>query len=195
MGTASQKKSSLYERLLALPDNVIGEIINGELVVSPRPGGMHLLAASVLNRRIGSPFSDGIGGPGGWWILEGPEIEFENEKQHYVPDLAGWKKERMPQVPVGHIFTVVPDWVCEIVSPSSRRYDRIEKFKVYGLHGVGYYWVIDPEAQSLEAYQLENGRWLAIGGFSQTERARVPPFETVEIDLALLWPAPPVAPS
>jgi len=190
MGTAPKGEPSLSERLLALPETVVGEIIAGELVVSPRPSGRHLLASSVLSRRIGSPFSDGIDGPGGWWILEGPELEFEAERQHYVPDLAGWRKERLPEVPEGHIFTVTPDWVCEIVSPSSRRYDRVEKFNVYAKHGVGYYWVVDPEARSLEAYRSSGGHWVSVGAFSRTDKVRVAPFEDVEIDLALLWPSP-----
>ena len=195
MATASQKKRGLYEQLLALSDNVVGEIINGELVVSPRPSGPAIVAASFLGDELVGPFSKGRGGPGGWWILDEPEIEFEHESQHYVPDLAGWRRERMPEVPSGHIFTVVPDWVCEVVSPSSRRYDRIEKPAVYARHAVGHYWVIDPEAQTLEAFQLEGSNWLRIGGYSQAEKVRVAPFEVIEIDLSLLWPTPPGPPT
>ena len=188
MSTASKKQTRIYDKILALPETLVGEIINGELVVSPRPSGPHLLAASVLNRRIGSPFSDGIGGPGGWWILEGPELEFEDEVQHYVPDLAGWRKERLPQIPTGHIFTVEPDWVCEIISPSSRSYDRVSKSNTYAKHGVGYYWLIDPDAKSVEAFKLDRGAWRKVGAFAGTDKMRAEPFELIEIDLGWLWP-------
>jgi Uma2 family endonuclease len=187
MGTA-KSRASLYERILALPETMIGEIIDGELVVSPRPSGLNVLVASSLGGELDGPFFKGRGGPGGWWILDEPEVKFEDEAQHYVPDLAGWRRERLPEIPSGHIFTVVPDWVCEVISPSSRGYDRVAKWNVYAKHGVSYYWIIDPEAKSVEAFKLDRGSWRSIGAFKGVGKMRAEPFDAIEIDLKWLWP-------
>jgi Uma2 family endonuclease len=184
-------KKVTYQDLLDLPENLIAEIINGELVGSPRPSGANTLAASALCAEVGPPFQFGKGGgPGGWWILFEPELEFERDRNHLVPDLAGWRRDRMPEIPQDHIFRVIPDWVCEVVSDSSRTRDRVAKFNIYAAKGVAYYWIIEPQAQSLEAFELVGGRWLSLGAFSGATKVRVAPFAAVEIDLALLWSAP-----
>ncbi len=186
-GTAARRQAR-YQDLLNLPDNVIGEIIEGELVVSPRPSGPSILAASFLGDELVGPFSKGRGGPGGWWILDEPEIELAHDINHVVPDLAGWKKERMPELPSGHVFTVVPDWICEVVSRTSERRDRVEKLNIYSRFQVRYYWLITPELRSLEAFRLgDNNAWALLGVFADNAKVRVAPFEAVEIDLSTLW--------
>lgn len=190
MSVPNKKSTRLYDQIMALPDTLIGEIIDGEIVVSPRPSGPNILVASALGGELEGPFYKGRGGgPGGWWILAEPEVEFENEVQHFVPDLAGWRKVRMPHVPDGHIFTVVPDWVCEVVSPSSKRHDRVEKFNVYAKHSVGYYWIVDPEAKTVETFKLDRGAWRSAGAFAGSGKIRAEPFEVVEIDMHWLWPS------
>jgi len=188
MTPSAAKKNATYEDLLKLPDHVIGEIIAGELVVSPRPSGPNIGVASALGFELGPPYQFGRGGgPGGWWILDEPEVELARDVNHVVPDLAGWKKDRLPQLPTGHVFTVVPDWICEIISPASVRRDRVEKFHLYAGAGVPFYWLVDPLAQTLEAFALEGGRWVSVGAFARADKARVPPFAEVELDLATLW--------
>ncbi len=178
---------SLYEQLLALPEHVTGEILNGGLHTMPRPSGRHGLAESVLNIRIGTPFGFGEGGPGGWRIIIEPEVHFIRDQEVAVPDLAGWRRERMPSVPEGHRFEIVPDWVCEILSPSTTQKDRTVKLPIYARHGVPYVWIVDPLARTLEAFELHEGRWLLIATLKDDDAVSVPPFDAVEFSLADLW--------
>ncbi|GAB6142557.1 hypothetical protein JCM14076_32870 [Methylosoma difficile] len=180
-------KISLYEQLLALPDNVAGEILNGELHAVPRPSGRHGLAESVLNMRIGPPFGFGESGPGGWWIIVEPEVHFIRNQEVVVPDLAGWRRERMPSVPDDHRFEVVPDWVCEILSPSTAKKDRVIKLPIYARYGVAHVWMVDPLAQTLEAFELQQGRWVLIATLKDDDEVAVPPFDAAPFSLADLW--------
>lgn len=180
-------KPSLYGQLFALPENITGEILNGSLHTQPRPSGRHGLAESVLGMRIGLPFEFGEGGPGGWWIITGPELHFIRDQEVAVPDLAGWRRERMPHVPEDHRFEVVPDWLCEIVSPSTAQKDRIIKLPLYAQYGVSFVWIVDPLAQTLEAFELQQGRWLLIATLKGDDPVTVPPFDAVTFSLADLW--------
>jgi Uma2 family endonuclease len=178
-----------YDDLLAVPENLVAELIDGELYTSPRPGGPHGTAYSALGMLLGPPFHFGRGGPGGWWILDEPEIHFgvRADTQVVVPDLAGWRRERMPEVPADHRFRVVPDWVCEIVSPSTGRLDRAVKMPLYAKHGVSHAWIVDPEQRTLEVFRLESGRWVVLETYSRDQRVSAEPFEAVELDLKDLW--------
>ena len=189
MGKLKRKlATTAYKDLLDVPDTMIAEILDCELVVSPRPSGINTLAASSLTMEIGSPFHHGKGGgPGGWWILGEPELEFDSGVDHIVPDLAGWRRERMPKIPSDHRFKIIPDWVCEIVSPSSRRRNRVKKFNLYARYGVLFYWLIEPESKTLEAFELVGGRWQLVGAYEVDEKVRVKPFDAIELDLSLLW--------
>ena len=180
-------KPSLYEQLLALPEHVAGEILNGELYAMPRPAGRHGLAASALNIDLGAPFGFGRGGPGGWWIIPEPEVHFVRDVEVAVPDLAGWRRERMPELPEDHRFEIAPDWVCEILSPSTAKKDRVVKLPVYARYGVAHAWLVDPAARTLEAFELREGRWLLIAALKDDDRVAVPPFDAVEFGLADLW--------
>ncbi len=178
---------SFYEHLLALPANVTGEIIAGVLHTQPRPSARHALAASAVEGELYNPYHKGHGGPGGWWILVEPEVHFIRDTEVLVPDLAGWRRERMPVLPQDHRFEVVPDWVCEVLSPSTQRTDRISKMKVYAQYGVAYLWLIDPLARILEAYALDNGRWTVTGLFQDQDEVSVAPFDAAVIALGDLW--------
>ena len=174
-----------YEDLLGLPDHVVGEIVGGELYISPRPASPHARASTVLGADIGGAFDRGRGGPGGWWILLEPELHIHADV--LVPDLAGWRRERMPHIPDVAFFELAPDWVCEVVSPHTARLDRTRKMPAYARCGVSFLWLVDPVARVLEAYRLTDQAWLLESSHGGEEKVRVVPFEAVEIDLGALW--------
>lgn len=183
----AQPNPSLYQRLIALPESLTGEILNGELYTQPRPSGAHGIAERGLSIDVGGPFDLGRGGPGGWWILPEPEVHFVRDVQVAVPDLAGWRRERMPAIPEDHRFEVVPDWVCEILSPSTARKDRAIKLPLYARFGVAHVWLVDPLARTLEAYELREGAWLLLATLKDDDPVSLPPFAAVTFPLADLW--------
>ena len=182
-----------YADLEAVPANKVAELIRGTLYVMPRPGPEHTTAASVLGFEIGSPFHRGRGGPGGWRILVEPELHFPDptapgEFDALVPDLAGWKLERMPALPKSAYFTLAPDWICEVLSPSTATHDREVKMPVYAREGVRHAWLVDPLARTLEVYALDaRRRWSEPVLYREVEVVRAPPFDAVELDLSALW--------
>lgn len=178
-----------YDDLERLPDNVTGELIDGELYASPQPGGRHVVAASTLGMDIGSAFQRGRGGPGGWWILDEPELHFAPNVLVLVPDLAGWRRERLPSIPVDHRFTVVPDWVCEVLSPSTSRLDWAKKLPIYARNGVRHVWFVDPIVQTVQVMDLTNEQYRFVGIYSGEDKFRAVPFDELEIDLAEIWPS------
>lgn len=185
MAEAALKRAT-YEDLLALPRNVKGEILDGVLYTQPRPRAPHVHASSLIDRRVGGPYGDGVGGPGGWWIMVEPGIELPDSPE-VVPDLAGWRRERMPRLPKRESIKVVPDWVCEILSPSTSKYDQRIKKPFYARHGVSWLWLVDPEECLLTAHRLENGRWSEIGVWGDDDHARIEPFEEIELSLSDIW--------
>jgi len=180
------KHRATYDDLLRLPDNVVGEIVDGELFVSPRPASRHALAASAIQVDIGGPFHKGVGGPGGWWILFEPELHLGADV--VVPDLAGWRRERMPRFPDVPAFELPPDWVCEVVSPGTARLDRGRKLGVYGRAKVGHFWIVDPLARTLEALEHTGSLWSIAAVHGGDDKVRVAPFADVELSLAGWWP-------
>ena len=180
-----QKKPGTYADLEALPPHVVGEIIDGELIVNPRPASLHALAASRLQIDVGGPFDRGRGGPGGWVILYEPELHFL--EQVLVPDLAGWRRERMPVVPDVAAFELVPDWVCEVLSPSTAKIDRARKMRHYAAAKVGHVWLVDPVATTLEVYRLDSEGWHLVSTDAGDAKIRPEPFHAVELELGGLW--------
>lgn len=178
-------KNATYEDLFTIPENMTGEIIDGELIATPRPSRRHSEAASSLGGELLPPYKFGRGGPGGWIIQYEPEIAFGTDI--LVPDLAGWKRERFPVEEDHNWISAAPDWVCEVLSPSTFRKDKIKKMRIYAKHQVPYAWLIDPLAKILEAYMLEAGRWVVLGVYGEDDTIRVEPFQEVEIDLMNLW--------
>lgn len=187
MSAVLAESMNLYAQLMNLPGNLTGEIIDGRLYAQPRPAGPHTGTGSGLGGELYGPYHRGRGGPGGWWILDEPEIHFIRDIEVLVPDLAGWRRERMPRLPQDHRFEVVPDWVCEILSPSTARTDRVTKMPVYARHGVPYLWLVDPLAHTLEAFALHDGRWTVIGLFQEQDAVSVEPFNAIALELGALW--------
>jgi Uma2 family endonuclease len=187
MNPQAAKKPSLYQQLLALPEGLTGEIINGQLRTHPRPAWPHGLAGSRLGADIEAPYGRGRGGPGGWWIIDEPEVHFVLDTEIAVPDIAGWRRERMPTPPEGHKIEVVPDWVCEIFSPSTKSTDREEKMPMYARYGVRFAWLVDPKTHTLEAYELVAASWRPLGVFRDDDMVSVAPFDAIVIRLADLW--------
>ncbi len=179
------RKPATYEDLLRVPDNLVAEILGGELVTAPRPAIPHAWTSSELGISIGGPFNRGIGGPGGWWILDEPELHLGSDV--LVPDLAGWRKERLPRRPASAALSLPPDWVCEVLSERTQRVDRLRKMPIYAREGVGHLWLIDPLACMLEVYRLERGRWTLLGTHADDETVRAEPFHAVPLELAPLW--------
>ena len=178
---------TLYQQLETLPPNMTGEIINGRLYAQPRPASPHALAASGLEIDLGGFYHRGRGGPGGWWILVEPEVHFIRDAEVLVPDIAGWRRERMPRLPRDHRFEIAPDWVCEILSPSTAKTDRVIKMPVYAHYGVAYLWLVDPLAHTLEAFALRDGQWTVIGLFQDRDVVSVEPFHEMALELTGLW--------
>ncbi len=181
------KKPATYEQLKALPTNQVGEIVAGELYASPRPAFGHAHVSSALGVELGGPFGRGRGGPGGWLILDEPELHLGGDV--LVPDLGGWRRERMtkPPAPSEPFLTLAPDWACEVLSPSTARLDRVTKNRVYAREGVAYLWFVDPLARTLEVFGLRDGLWAELGAYEGTERVRAEPFDAVELELEALW--------
>ena len=183
--SASTRRAS-YQEVLDAPAHMVAEIINGTLHTHPRPASRHARAASALGGKIGNPFDYDAGGPGGWWIIDEPELHLAEEI--LVPDLAGWRRERMPEFPDTAYFTLAPDWVCEVLSPSTRKVDRLEKRPTYAREGIGHLWLIDPTDRTLEAFELHNGQWLLIASAKDDEPVSIRPFDAVTFNLGDLWP-------
>jgi len=177
-------KRATYEDVLNAPEHKVAEILDGEIFLSPRPAPKHAVAASRLSRVLG-PFDDDPGGPGGWWILDEPELHFGD--QIVVPDLAGWRRERLPAMPDEVFFTLPPDWVCEVLSPSTERIDRGRKLRIYAEAGVPHAWFVKPTDRSFQVMRLRDGAWTIVGVWEDEARVRVEPFEAIELELARLW--------
>jgi Uma2 family endonuclease len=179
------RRAATYEDLLKVPDHLVAEIIDGDLYTTPRPAPRHVVASSGLGGALHGPFHGGRGGPGGWWILDEPELHLGRDI--VVPDLAGWRRERMPNLPAEAYFSLAPDWICEVISPSTAALDRVKKVSVYAREGVSHAWMVDPIAQTIEVMRLENGRWTIITTCAESGVVRLEPFDAIELDLTLLW--------
>lgn len=181
-------RPATYDDLLALPEHVVGEIIDGELHATPRPAPRHAVAASALGGELIPPYHGGRGGPGGWWILFEPELHLGPSV--LVPDLAGWRRSRMPAILETAFFTLAPDWVGEVLSPATARMDRLKKLRIYAREGVQHAWLTDPLARTLEVLRLENARWSIIAVHGGDEVVNAEPFDAIAIALASLWVDP-----
>lgn len=178
--------TACYDDIIALPDHLVGEILLGELHTHPRPAPRHAHAYSALGYLVGGPFHGGINGPGGWWIIDEPELHLGADI--LVPDLAGWRRERMPRLPETAWFELAPDWVCEILSPATARIDRTIKMPLYAREGVAHLWLVDPAARTLEVYALQDDRhWLLLDTLGEDASVRQPPFEAIAFRLGNLW--------
>jgi Uma2 family endonuclease len=183
-------KTATYQDIEALPPNVVGEILFGSLVTHPRPARRHAAAASRMGSILGPPFGAGRDDLGGWIILDEPELHLGPHV--VVPDLASWRKEKLSGGE-GAWFDEVPDWVCEVLSPSTHQYDVGPKRRIYATYAVSHLWHIDPVSKSLEVFQRQQTNWLLTHTFIGYEEASAPPFETAKFSLGILWPFDPPA--
>jgi Uma2 family endonuclease len=190
--TKPSMKPPTLEDLDALPPGIVGEIIEGVLYTMTKPRARHQRTGLEIGSGLLGPFDHGRNGPGGWWIIAEPGIELPNNTKEISPDVAGWRRERMPELPVDEPIRVVPDWVCEILSPTTRRHDLLVKLPYYARIGVAYHWLVDLEARVLIAHRLESADWRIIGTYSNETEARIAPFDAVPLDVADWWP--PTAP-
>lgn len=176
-----------YEDLAALPEDERAEVLAGEIVALPAPRPRHSRVQRALGRFIGGPFDDddGHGGPGGWWIFL--EVDVALSRHDIVrPDLSGWRRPRLPQPDVRPI-TITPNWVCEILSPSNARHDRVTKRRLYAQHGIQHYWLVDPVTRTLEALELRDDHWLELGVYGDEDTVAIAPFAEVELPVGRLF--------
>lgn len=185
MASDPGKRPATYEDLLKVPDQFVAEILDGELYTSSRPSPRHADASSGLGGALRGPFDRGRGEPGGWRILDEPEVHLSADV--VVPDLAGWRRERLPNIPEEAHIAVAPDWVCEVLSPSTASIDRVKKLAIYARERVAHVWLVDPLARIVEVLRLEGSRWLIVSTFSDFEVVRAEPFEAIGVELSLLW--------
>ncbi len=181
------RRRATYEDVLNAPEHLVAEIVDGELYTSPRPASPHARAAWGIGQDVG-PFDrlpGAPGEPGGWWILFEPELHLGPEVM--VPDLAGWRRDRMPAIPNVPFFELSPDWVCEVVSPTTGRLDRVRKMPAYARQQVAHLWLVDPLQRTLEVYRLDGVRWVVVATHGGTDVIRADPFEAIELDLSHWW--------
>lgn len=188
--TIAPKRAStpeeLWAELEALPEHLKGEIVEGELFVQPRPRFRHARAIGFLGHHLGGSFDYDDEGPGGWWIVPEPGIELPDAPE-ISPDLAGWRRSRMREPPEDEPIRSVPDWVCEVLSRSNARYDRLKKLPYYAKVGVPWCWLVDSRDRTLEVRELSQGAWIVRATVSSEARVRLPPFEAIELPLERLW--------
>ncbi len=189
MSAAAKPRRATYDDLRELGENKVGEILDGELFASPRPAVPHAIAGSVLGQELTGPFQKGRGGPGGWWLLY--ELELHLAEDVIVPDWAGWRRERVSPIPPGPFITISPDWVCEILSPSTERMDRVRKLPVYAREGVKHAWLVNPLQRTLEVFRSDGGRWILLTTHEGDAIVRAEPFDAIELELSLLWAGAP----
>ncbi len=176
---------------LDAPDTMVAEILDGELSLMPRPRRQHARAATKLGAALDGPYDAGLNGPGGWVFLVEPELHLGPKPDIVVPDIAGWRRERVPadflHEDAPAFIDLAPDWVCELLSPRTEASDRGKKMRVYRREGVGHLWYVDPAVRTVEVYQLEGGRYLVVDTFEGDAVMRAEPFDALEITLSVLW--------
>ena len=184
-GTAVETPPATYQDVLDAPEHLVAELIGGALHTHPRPAPRHARAGARLISKLGPPFDEGNTGPGGWRIFYEPQLHLD--AQVLVPDLAGWRRKRMPELPDTAYFALAPDWICEILSLSTRKIDLVQKRPVYAEAGVPHLWLIDPIDQILEAFALDAGQWRLIAALENDNAVQIPPFDAITFRLGELW--------
>lgn len=181
-----KRRPATYADIEALPDNMVGQIAFGVLHAQPRPRPRHATIKHEVQVELGPPFGRGRGGPGGWLFASEPELHLGAHV--LVPDIAAWRRERMPRLPETPYFETPPDWVCEVLSPTTMRLDRTDKLAVYAEFGIPHAWYLNPDAKTLEVFELSGGRWFIAATFKEAEPVTAPPFEAHTFALDVLWP-------
>lgn len=190
MGEPARRLATWDDLLQAPDDGRVWEILGGSLEAQPRPRPTHGAVQGLIFSDLAGPFYRGRGGPGGWWLVIEPDVELEPH-EIVAPDLAGWRRERLPQLPAERPVRVRPDWVCEVASPSNRWRDRGRKADLYLRFGVPHYWIVDPDDRGLEAFEARGGTWVRLGAWTDGDTPRIPPFDAIELDVGGLFPPRP----
>ena len=185
-GESTAPRRATYQDVLDAPAHRVAEIVDGTLHTHPRPAMPHARASSVLGRKIGVPYDDGVDGPGRWWIMHEPELHLGEDI--LVPDVAGWRRERLPKIPETWDAVIAPDWVCEVLSASTRKLDLHGKRPVYAREGIAPLWLVDPVDRMLEAFELHDGQWVLIATAAGDDPVRIRPFDAITFSLDNLWP-------
>ena len=185
-GATQLPEPATYQNVLDASPHKVAEIIDGTLHMNARPAPRHAWASTGLGEAIGPPFNRGRGGPGGWWVVFEPELHLGEDI--LVPDLAGWRRKRMPDYPETAYFTLAPDWACEVLSPSTRAMDQGRKRDIYAREGVAYLWFVDPDVRTLEAFELREGQWVLLKTLTDNDSVSLPPFDAISFSLGDLWP-------
>ncbi|MCT8265980.1 Uma2 family endonuclease [Afifella sp. JA880] len=179
------ERQATYADLQAVPSHLVAEIIDGTLVTHPRSTPRHSVASSVLGMKLGG-FQLGGDGPGGWVFMDEPELHLGHNV--IVPDIAGWRRERLSVLPETAYLETAPDWVCEVISASTETYDRVSKRRIYAGAGVSHLWLLDPRSKVLEVFALAGDSWLLVGTFRDGDNVAAPPFDVMTFPLSALWP-------
>ena len=183
------KRNATFQDIEDVPPNLVGEIIFGSLYTHPRPAPPHVTAGGALQIELGGPFQKGRSGPGGWILVPGPELRLG---PHAIsPVIVGWRRERLPHLPQTAYYDVVPDWICEILSPSTAANDRGPKRRIYTTYGVRHLWHLDPVAKLLEVFELRQDHWVLFESFQDGDTVKAPPFDAVPFQMSDLSPLPP----
>lgn len=179
-----QKPRATYKDLLEVPDIMVAEILDGELYASPRPAMRHSRVSSALGARLFDSYDRS--GPGGWWLFDEPELHFGEDV--LVPDLAGWRRDRLPEIPETAAISLAPDWVCEVISPATERMDRIRKLPIYAREGVEHAWLINPLTRTIEVFRRTENAWILRSTHGGDETSfHAEPFDAITIELPELW--------
>ena len=179
-------RRATYQDVLDAPAHRVAEIVDGTLYISPRPPTLQALAKTRLSAGLGNAFGFGRGGPGGWWIMHEPELHLGEDI--LVPDVAGWRRERLPRIAETWDEVIAPDWVCETLSDSTRELDLNGKRPVYAREGIPHMWLVDPVGRTLEAFEVHEGQWLRIASVKDDEPVSTRPFDAITFSLGELWP-------
>ncbi len=179
-------KSATYVDIEALPEHVVGEILFGHLVTHPRPVRRHGGAGSALGALCTTTYEFGADGPGGWVFVDEPELHLG--PHIVVRDIAGWRREHVTEPADKPFFEVAPDWACEILSPSTEKYDKGDKRRINAHYAVQHMWHLDPRSKVLEVFALRDRNWLLTDTFIDEEVVNAPPVDQLTFSLGLLWP-------
>lgn len=185
--TEPARRFATYEDVLAADPRQVAELMHGQLIVSPRPRFRHASVATDLLTVLNARFRKR---PTGWWFLVEPELHLGAPNPRtavVVPDIAGWRREKVPSCPDVAASEVAPDWVCEVLSAGTARWDRIVKTGIYAEAGVGHYWMIDPELKTLEVYALRDGVYALVETHAGDEVLHAEPFAEVELTMSDWW--------
>jgi Uma2 family endonuclease len=188
--TLPATRLATFADLEALGDDARVEVIAGNIVEKAHPSAEHadaqLALGAFLRQRFNHRGDGGGPGPGGWWILAEVDVEMETHEV-YRPDLAGWRRDRLPERPRGRPVRTRPDWVCEVLSPSNRRNDLVTKMRVLHRCGVPHYWIVDPEEEVLTVHRWQEGGYLVALTATRGETVRAEPFDAVDLAVGTLF--------